>query len=67
MTETVGPIDPVPFFHNLGIVVLCIAGWYWKRVAFEQDSNSKESLKQAAFFTSGGFYLLGLSLLFQAL
>ena len=60
-------IDIVSLPRNLGIVVLCIAGFYWWRVSFGPERGSNRNMKQAAFFTALGFFLQGLSLLAQAL
>ena len=60
-------IDIVSFPRNLGIVVLCIAAFYWWRVSFANERASNRNMKQAAFFTAVGFFLQGVSLLAQAL
>lgn len=60
-------IDIVDLPRNLGVVVLCIAGFYWWRVSFATERTSNRNLKQAAFFTAIGFFLHGISLLAQAL
>jgi hypothetical protein len=65
--DIAGPVDPVNLAHNLGVVVLCIAGLYWWRVSFGKDGDTNRNLKQAAFFTALGFFLFGASLALQAL
>jgi len=60
-------IDIVDLPRNLGVVVLCIAGFYWWRVSFATERASNRNMKQAAFFTAVGFFLHGVSLLAQAL
>lgn len=65
--SSINSINLVPFFQNLGTVVLCVAGFYWWRVSFGLENAYKANMKQAAFFTAIGFFLYGMSLLAQAI
>ncbi len=58
--------EPVNLFRNIGVVVLCVAGFYWWRVSFGKERDAHADLKQAAFFTALGFFAFGLSLISQA-
>lgn len=64
--EIISPVDAVNLTRNLGVVVHCVAGFYWWRVSFGKDGDVNRNLKQAAFFTALGFFVFGLSLISQA-